>query len=141
MYGKDSGGSVGTAQVTHHTFEPDDNDFLLCCYCGARRGAAVHGREETGGVKYDTDKPAMALIPPKAIMEVGRALNYGAKKYAPENWRKFSDGRKRYIAAALRHLFQALDGEYLDPESKLPHLAHAATSVLFALEKELEGEK
>ncbi len=141
MYGKDFGSSVGTAQVTHHVFEPDADDFLLCHLCGARRGAAVHGKEEGGGIKYDSEKPALGLLPPKAILEVGKALTYGAKKYAPENWRKFPDGRQRYIAAALRHLFQALSGEKLDSESMLSHLSHAATSVLFALEKELEGGK
>jgi hypothetical protein len=42
-------------------------------------------------------------------------------------------------AAALRHLIRWWRGEKIDPDSGLPHLAHAACSIFFLLEKELEG--
>ena len=37
------------------------------------------------------------------------------------------------IGATIRHLTAWRSGERLDPESGLPHLAHAACSVLFML--------
>lgn len=59
---------------------------------------------------------------------------------AIDNWRK---GGKavipRYIGAALRHILAYQTGERLDPESDgNPHLAHALTSLAFALELEAE---
>ena len=51
-----------------------------------------------------------------------------------ENWRHVQDGQTRYYDAALRHLTAWRDGEFLDDESGLPHLAHAIVSAMFALE-------
>jgi len=88
--------------------------------------------------KYDADKPAADLIPPRAILSVSEALGYGARKYSANNW-IYSPRVRRYLGAALRHVFAYMKGEDLDPESGLPHLAHAAASVLFQLELDLLG--
>ena len=39
------------------------------------------------GLKFDSEKPRMDLLPPKAIFEVAKVLGFGAEKYGPENWR------------------------------------------------------
>ena len=91
------------------------------------------------GVKYDGEKPKMHLLPPKAVFEVSKVLTYGANKYDEENWRKVPDLQTRYSAAALRHIFAHLDGEELDEESGLDHLAHAICCLLFKLEDKLNG--
>jgi len=39
----------------------------------------------------------------------------------------------RLIAAALRHTVAIADGEIVDPESGLPHAAHAMCCVMFLL--------
>ena len=90
------------------------------------------------GIKYDSEKPKMNLLPPKAIMEVAKVLTFGAEKYDSENWRKLDDLQNRYTAGALRHIFAHMDGEELDPETNLSHLAHAMCCLLFKLEIELE---
>ena len=92
------------------------------------------------GVKYDGEKPKMHLLPPKAILEVAKVLTYGAQKYDEENWRKVPDLQTRYSSAALRHIFAHLDGEEVDEESGLDHLAHAMCCLLFKLEDQLNGE-
>lgn len=79
----------------------------------------------------------MALLPPLATLKVGDVLAYGAKKYAPKSWQTIPNLDDRYRAAALRHIMADLSGEALDPESGLPHLAHAATSLMFVLENRL----
>lgn len=89
------------------------------------------------GMKHDTGKPRFDLIPPLAEREVAKVLEYGARKYAPDNWRKVDDATNRYLAAVRRHLNAWQTGEAIDQESGLPHLAHAATSLLFILELEL----
>ena len=93
------------------------------------------------GIKYDSKKPKMNLLPPKAIVEVAKVLTFGAQKYGPENWKELEDLQNRYLAGALRHIFAHMDGEQLDPETGLSHMAHALCCLLFKLEIELENAK
>ena len=90
------------------------------------------------GKKFDSNKPRMDLLPPKAILETAKVLSFGAQKYDPENWRLLDNLQSRYTAGALRHIFAHMDGEELDSETNLSHLAHAMCCLLFKLEIELE---
>ena len=56
------------------------------------------------------------------IIEV---MTYGAAKYADRNWEKGLPWRKA-LGALMRHIRQFRAGETIDPESGLPHMAHAA---------------
>lgn len=82
--------------------------------------------------KFDGGKPRMELLPGDALTEVAKVLAEGAKKYDDHNWRK---GMKhsRLLGAALRHIHVYNDGEDLDPETGLSHLAHASCCLLFLL--------
>lgn len=95
------------------------------------------------GIKYDGEKPEMYLVPPLALLEVGKVLTYGAKKYSPDNWRKLDNLQERYTSAAMRHLLAHMSGEACDDETEMSHLAHAICCLLFKLEDELleEAEK
>ena len=93
------------------------------------------------GIKYDGEKPRMHLLPPKAIIEVAKVLTFGANKYDEENWKKLENLQSRYTSGALRHIFAHMDGEDLDSESNVSHLAHAICCLLFKLEIELEDAK
>ena len=94
---------------------------------------------EEVGTKFDSEKPKMYLLPPKATVEVAKVLTFGAAKYNEENWRKLENAQKRYSGGALRHIFSHLDGELEDPETNLSHLAHAICCLMFKLELELEN--
>ena len=85
------------------------------------------------GVKYDNDKPQWSLVPFKAMTQVVDVLTYGARKYAPDNWKKVPDARRRYIDAAFRHLSAYAAGEKNDSETGKSHLAHAICCLLFLL--------
>lgn len=85
------------------------------------------------GRKDDAGKPRWDLLPFEALAVVVAVLTFGARKYAPDNWRSVEGWRWRYFRAALSHLAAWWRGEKLDPESGLPHLAHAACCVLFLL--------
>lgn len=89
------------------------------------------------GRKDDNGKPRWDLLPLGATSAVVDVLTHGAVKYAPDNWRKVPEPKRRYFAAALRHLVAYWRGEKLDPDSGKPHLAHAACCLLFLLEFEL----
>lgn len=96
-------------------------------------GVTVQSACEAGS-KHDAEKARWDLLPLGAVSAVVDVLTYGAKKYAPDNWRLVSDARTRYFAAAMRHVVAWKRGERLDAESGLPHLAHAACCLLFILE-------
>lgn len=84
----------------------------------------------TKGVKYDNDKPPMALLDPVFLEEVGRVLGFGAKKYLAHNWRN-GISVSRLISATYRHLGALNRGEDIDPESGLPHTGHLGCCIMF----------
>ena len=65
------------------------------------------------------------LIPTEPEKWLARVYGMGAAKYDDHNWRKGYAWSLSY-AAMMRHLNAFWSGEDLDPESGLPHLAHAA---------------
>ena len=88
------------------------------------------------GVKFDTGKPPMGLLPWKALTEIAKVLDFGAKKYNSYNWAKGMKWSRLYDAA-LRHLSVWIEGEDKDQETGLSHLAHAGCCILFLLTYEL----
>lgn len=104
------------------------------CVKPAVEGAFLCIDHAPKGQKYDKDKPRWDLLPLRGTALTVDVLTYGAKKYAPENWRKVEGWRWRYFGAALRHMVAWFAGEKIDPESGHHHLAHAACCVLFMLE-------
>lgn len=85
------------------------------------------------GKKFDVGKLRWSLLPPGAVENVIRVLEHGAKKYGEHNWQKVTPGRQRYYDAVMRHMEAWWGGQKLDPDSGLPHLAHAACSIAFLL--------
>lgn len=85
------------------------------------------------GRKDDTGKLRWSLLPMEPIIEVIKVLEFGAKKYAPNNWQLVPDAQTRYYDAMQRHIHAWRGGERNDPETELHHLAHAGCCVLFAM--------
>lgn len=72
---------------------------------------------------------------PRALRWVARVSQFGNDKYHEwGGWTKVEDAQRRYADALGRHLAHYAAGETLDPESGLPHLAHAAWNALAILE-------
>lgn len=85
-------------------------------------------------VKHDDSKRDWSLLPMEAVEEIVKVLEFGAKKYAADNWREGSGFSWLRVANSLRrHLYAWLRGEDRDPETGLSHLAHAGCNVLFLL--------
>lgn len=89
-------------------------------------------------LKYDGEKPRMELLPTAPMVEIAKVLTFGAKKYAAHNWRGGFD-YSRLVGAAMRHLTAFNDGEDLDPESGLSHIAHLGCCTMFLLEQIEKG--
>lgn len=81
----------------------------------------------------DGRKLRLGLIPVSFSRWVAKVLMFGAEKYGPDNWRKGGPWVEVY-ECQQRHMQSWLDGEDLDPESGLPHLAHAACNLAFLIE-------
>lgn len=93
-------------------------------------GAIAKSASTPEAQKADNDKLPLDLLDPAALEGIAAVLAFGAKKYAPHNWRK---GFKwsRLVAAMLRHTFAIMRGEYIDPESGLPHIDHVGCCWMF----------
>lgn len=83
------------------------------------------------GYKSDDGKARWDRLPWAEVQDIVMVLAFGIRKYAPDNWQKVAEPRDRYFAAAQRHLVAWKQGEMNDPESGLPHLAHAGCCILF----------
>ena len=86
-----------------------------------------------GGVKYDSDKPRVALVPPLALLDVAKVFTYGIDKYRPWNC-IHGMSATRLASACMRHMLAWQAGEDDDPDSGLSHLAHAASCILMMIE-------
>ena len=80
--------------------------------------------ERDGKLRWD-------LLPLDLIEWVVKVYTFGVQKYGkPNSWQhigRMSDGTSeydRYKSALLRHMVAHEKGEFYDPESGLPHLAH-----------------
>jgi hypothetical protein len=85
-------------------------------------------------------KPKLSDTPTVGIREMGRVFTMGAGKYGRFNWRKHAVSSSVYYDAAQRHLMAWFDGEDLDPESGLPHLAHVMACVNIIMDAEERGK-
>lgn len=80
--------------------------------------------------------PWWELLDFRALDEIARVLEHGARKYARDNWRAVPVDE--HIRHSVRHLFAVLeDGqqyqEYIAREKLLDELAHGACRALMAL--------
>jgi hypothetical protein len=85
-------------------------------------------------VRDDEHKTNWSLMPFEALEEINKVLEFGASKYAVNNWQEGSGFKySRVLNSLLRHVFAFMRGEDKDPESGLSHMAHAGCNVLFIL--------
>jgi hypothetical protein len=132
-------------QPNHNTWFPDhyipDKDFSTV-FGGAPQPQPTRHPEPNANstttapqaaIKHDQDKVPLHLLSTTALLEVGKVLQFGAQKYAAHNWRGGFQW-SRPTAAAMRHILAWNNGEDLDPESQLSHLAHAMCCLMFLLE-------
>lgn len=71
-----------------------------------------------------SSKIPLHLWPSTATVLGSMALLEGALKYGRSNWRVAGVRATIYISALLRHTARLASGEWLDPDSGLPHVAH-----------------
>ena len=90
------------------------------------------------GRKFDGGKLEYGLLPPLALEETVKVLTFGAQKYERDNWQRVPDSKRRYFDALQRHVWAWKQGEQIDQESGLPHLAHAMCCLMFLYEHDVK---
>lgn len=93
--------------------------------------------------KFDDGKRDWSLLPYDSVEEIVKVLEFGAKKYARDNWKR-GEGFKysRTFNAIMRHMTAVMfRKEDKDPETGLSHWAHIGCNVLFILHFVLNKNK
>jgi hypothetical protein len=90
-------------------------------------------------MKLDAGKTPLDLLPFESLIEIGKVLEFGKKKYAAHKWRE-GMAWSRLLGALLRHVFKWAMGNDIDPETGLHELAHAGCCVVFLLSYALTGK-
>ncbi|MFW6370976.1 MAG: dATP/dGTP diphosphohydrolase domain-containing protein [Bacteroidota bacterium] len=81
-------------------------------------------------LRYNEGKPKWSLVHFQSLIPMVRVLEFGAAKYAPENWKKGLD-KKQILESMMRHLTAVMDGEETDPESGISHMGHIQCNAMF----------
>jgi len=97
------------------------------------------GGGENPKERYGRLKPPLRFVPPALALYVSRVMELGARKYGPMNWRSKPVSLNTYLEAIERHLYAARDGETVDPESGMPHVAHIAACCGIVLDAAAHG--
>ena len=98
-------------------------------------------KDQEKGRKFDGGKLEYGLLPPLALEETVKVLTFGAQKYERDNWQRVPDSKRRYFDALQRHVWAWKQGEQIDQESGLPHLAHAMCCLMFLYEHDVKYSK
>ena len=101
----------------------------------------IEGKTEVdgGGLRFNEGKIQWHLIPVRAIEEIVKVMMIGAKKYAPNNWKRgftFSS----VCDCAMRHLTAIMGGELYDKETGLLHAAHLGCNAIFLIYFTITGK-
>lgn len=81
-------------------------------------------------IRYNTGKPRWSLVHFKSLIPLVRSLEFGARKYDPENWKKGLN-KKELLESIQRHLAAMFDGEEIDKESGISHIGHIQCNAMF----------
>jgi len=90
-------------------------------------------------MKKSSRKLPLHLFPAVAEIEGALALEDGAVKRSPFNWRTRPISAMRQIDGIKRHIAAYVDGEDDAADSKRPHLAHALGRLAIMLDAEACG--
>ena len=86
------------------------------------------------------NKVPLHLFPSTAVALGSMAMLDGALKYGRSNFRAIGVRASIYYDACMRHLNRWFEGEESDPDSGLPHLAHALACVAIVVDAKAAGK-
>ena len=110
------------------------------------RLATEEEMEETIAVKETNPKDSLGIkkvplsgMPAPVLLECGLVKLHGDLKYGRYNWREAGVRASVYYDASIRHLMAWYEGEDIDPDSGVHHLAHAMTGLAVLRDSQMRG--
>lgn len=85
-------------------------------------------------------KPGLSALPLPPVAEAGVVCQLGAQKYGRHNWRRDAVVSSAYFDGAMRHLVKWWEGEDIDPESGVSHLAHILAGIAILRDAQMRGQ-
>lgn len=83
-------------------------------------------------IRHNKGKLQWGLVDFESLTPMVRVLEFGAKKYEPNNWKKGLN-TVELTECLLRHTFAYLNGEDNDPESGQSHIGHIMCNAMFIM--------
>ncbi|MFA7327113.1 MAG: dATP/dGTP diphosphohydrolase domain-containing protein [Candidatus Kapaibacterium sp.] len=80
--------------------------------------------------RHNEGKLKWTLVSFEALEPMVKVLEFGAKKYEIDNWKK-GLYTTEICESMLRHIFAYLNGENLDEDSGLSHIGHIQANAMF----------
>ena len=103
----------------------DDTDYIT------RPIGSINDEIKSETARRDNkDKPRFSLVSVDALWDLVEVLEFGAKKYDADNWKK-GMSYKSVLDSLYRHLLAILDGDDYDPESGCKHIGHVLCNAMF----------
>ena len=81
-------------------------------------------------MRFNSGKAQYSMIDLQALEQCANVLEFGAKKYTRNNWKKGFPITK-ILDSMLRHISALANGEFIDPESGLSHIGHIQCNAMF----------
>ena len=91
-----------------------------------------------GGLRHNTGKNRLDLLPVEWFWGLGDVMTVGSQKYAARNWERGMSWCT-VVGCALRHTFKFIAGERFDQETGCHHLAMAAWNLLALMSYDIRG--
>lgn len=85
-------------------------------------------------------KLPLSFVPSTGIEAASLAFLEGALKYGRFNWRIAGVRTSIYFDAAMRHLNKYWNGEYCDPQTRVPHLASVLACIMIIIDADQAGK-
>jgi hypothetical protein len=82
------------------------------------------------GIRDNAGKVQWSLVHFKSLEPMVRVLEYGAKKYAVDQWKK-GLSKKEMKESLMRHVADYIDGVELDAETNCHQLGHILVNAMF----------
>lgn len=111
-------------------FDCPDGDLERFACCVESKEIKSGLEETTLADRYNDGKLQWSLVDFESLESLVRVLEYGAKKYDTDQWKKGLHFRG-VCESMMRHLIAYMKGEDIDNESGLSHLGHIQANAMF----------
>lgn len=108
--------------------------------------AAAPATEPNFGTKDTNPKDSLGIkkvplsgMPAPVLLECGLVKLHGDLKYGRYNWRDAGVRGSVYYDASMRHMMAWYEGEDLDPDSEINHIAHAIAGLMVLRDSMIQG--